>query len=67
MITQEEFENYDISKFNGQELKEFIHKFIQEHPDVMKLDLTHWNVSNIRDMSWMFSRCELLESTDDSN
>ena len=68
MLTREEFENYDVRKFNnGKELGDFIYEFIREHPEITHLDLTKWDMSNVKEMSLMFGECHSLKSIDVSN
>ena len=64
LLTQNEFESYDVSKFKSYMLKEFIHKFISTHPEVRHLNLTKWNVSNVVDMHRLFRGYDELVSID---
>lgn len=59
-ITKKEFENYDVSNFDSNELRTFIHKFLLRSGDV-SLNLTKWDVSNITDMSFLFSEAPNLK------
>ena len=53
-LTVSEFENYDVSRFSHDELVSFIDGFASTHHLVTELDLSHWDVSHLTDLSGLF-------------
>ena len=64
-LTLEEFENYDVSHMNHDQLKNFINDFYNAslYKGWNRWNLNKWNVSNVTIMSSMFSDCHSLPTS----
>ena len=63
-LTLEQFESYDLSNFDHDQLKRFIYNSHSSHRDEIIWNLNKWDISKILDMSGMFEDCQSLESLD---
>ena len=63
-MNKTKFERYDVSKFNNDELREFVHEFLWKNRDIRELNLTSWNVSRITNMAELFAHAFNLEKID---
>ena len=68
-LTLEEFENYDVSDMNHDQLWYFIHDFYNQclHNGPIRWNLNKWDVSHCTNMSNMFCGCWALIHLDISN
>ena len=60
-----EFEHYDVSKMNHDQLREFIYSFYKSHEQEHKWSLINWHLSpELTSLDNLFCYCSLLTSID---
>ena len=64
-LTLYEFEHYDVSKMNREQLREFIYSFYKSHEQEHKWSLINWHLSSeLTSLDNLFCYCSLLTSID---